>query len=64
VEQLQAPDPSAGVCRPGIYRLSVAWQGMHATRASSLSCGANQYGADANRRAIAVQVTVGLPDCS
>lgn len=64
VEQLQAPDTTAGVCQPGIYRLSVAWQGMHATRASSLACGANQYGADANRRAIAVQVAIGLPDCS
>jgi type IV pilus assembly protein PilV len=64
VEQLQAPDPTAGVCQPGIYRLSVAWQGMHATRASSLACGANQYGPDANRRAIAVQVAIGLPDCS
>jgi type IV pilus assembly protein PilV len=61
---LQAPDPTAGVCQPGIYRLSVAWQGMHATRASSLACGANQYGPDANRRAIAVQVAIGLPDCS
>lgn len=64
VEELQAPDPTAGVCRPGIYRLSVAWQGLHATRASSLACGANLYGPDANRRAIAVQVAIGLPDCS
>lgn len=64
VEQLQAPDPTAGVCQPGVYRITVAWQGMHETRASSLACGANQYGPDANRRAIAVQVTIGLPDCS
>lgn len=64
VEQLQAPNPAAGVCQPGIYRISVAWQGLHPTLAPSLSCGANRYGADANRRAIAVQVTIGLPDCS
>jgi type IV pilus assembly protein PilV len=64
VEQVQAPDPTAGVCKPGVYRVTVAWQGMHETRASSLACGANQYGPDANRRAIAVQVTIGLPDCS
>lgn len=64
VEQLQAPDPTAGVCQPGIYRITVAWQGLHETRASSLTCGANQYGAEANRRAIAVQVAIGLPDCS
>jgi type IV pilus assembly protein PilV len=64
VEQLQAPDPSAGVCRPGVYRVSVAWQGLHPTRASALACGANQYGADANRRAISVQLAIGLPSCS
>lgn len=65
VEQLQAPDPSAGVCQPGIYRLTVAWQGMHETRASSLACGKGLYGVnDANRRAIAVQVTIGLPSCT
>jgi type IV pilus assembly protein PilV len=64
VEQLQAPDPSAGVCQPGIYRLSVAWQGMHPTKASSLPCGANAYGPDANRRVISVRLAVGLPNCS
>jgi len=64
VEQLQAPDPTAGVCKPGIYRVSVAWQGLHPTRASGLACGANQYGPDANRRAIAVQLAIGLPSCS
>nr|WP_229503829.1 type IV pilus modification protein PilV [Massilia putida] len=64
VEQLQAPDPTAGVCQPGIYRVTVAWQGMHETRASPLACGKDLYGPDANRRAIAVQVTIGLPSCS
>ena len=64
VEQLQAPNPSAGVCQPGIYRLSVAWQGLHPTRASSLPCAADMYGPDSNRRVISVQLAVGLPDCS
>jgi type IV pilus assembly protein PilV len=64
VEQLQAPNPAAGICQPGIYRVTVAWQGMHETRASSLACGKDLYGPDANRRAIAVQVTIGLPGCS
>jgi type IV pilus assembly protein PilV len=65
VEQLQAPDSSAGVCQPGIYRITVAWQGMHETLAPSLACGKGLYGAkDANRRAIAVQVTIGLPSCT
>ena len=64
VEQLQAPNAAAGVCQPGIYRVSVAWQGMHPTRASSLPCGATLYGPDTNRRAISVRVAVGLPNCS
>jgi type IV pilus assembly protein PilV len=64
VEQLQAPDTTAGVCQPGIYRITVAWQGMHETLAPSLACGKDLYGPDANRRAIAVQVTIGLPSCS
>jgi type IV pilus assembly protein PilV len=65
IEVLQAPNPAAGVCQPGIYRLTVAWQGMHPTKVSSLACGQNAYGSDDSfRRAIAVQVAVGLPNCS
>jgi type IV pilus assembly protein PilV len=37
---------------------------MHETLAPSLACGKDQYGPDANRRAIAVQVTIGLPGCT
>jgi type IV pilus assembly protein PilV len=64
VEELQAANPATGVCRPGLYRVSVAWQGLHPTKASSLACGKDQYGPDTNRRAIAVQVAIGLPRCS
>ncbi|MES2148890.1 MAG: type IV pilus modification protein PilV [Pseudomonadota bacterium] len=64
IDLVQAPDPSAGVCRPGIYLLSVAWQGLHQTAASALNCGKNLYGEEGNRRVISVQVTVGLPSCS
>lgn len=65
IEQLQAQDASAGVCQPGIYRLTVAWQGMHPTKSPSLSCGSGSFGTDESyRRAIAVQVAVGLPHCS
>jgi len=64
VEQIQAPDPSKGVCRPGIYQVSVAWQGLHKTTPSSLACGSGQYGDDGNRRAIALRVVIGLPGCS
>jgi type IV pilus assembly protein PilV len=65
IEQLQATNAATGVCQPGIYRLSVVWQGMHPTKVSSLACGKNAYGTDDSyRRAIAVQVAVGLPNCS
>ncbi|MES2125915.1 MAG: prepilin-type N-terminal cleavage/methylation domain-containing protein [Pseudomonadota bacterium] len=63
IEQLQAPDPSVGICRPGIYQVSVAWQGMHLTAPSALTCAQGLYGNDSNRRVIAVRVTVGLPAC-
>ena len=65
IEQLQPENAAAGVCQPGIYRLSVAWQGMHPTKAPSLSCGSGLFGTDdSNRRTIAVQVAIGLPHCS
>lgn len=64
VTELQAPNPASGVCQPGLYLLTVAWQGLHPTKAPALACGKDQYGADTNRRAIAVRVAVGLPDCS
>lgn len=64
VELVTAADTTPGVCRPAVYRVSVAWQGLHDTRAPRLSCGANQYGRETLRRAISGQVTVGLPACS
>jgi type IV pilus assembly protein PilV len=64
IAQLQAPDPASGVCRPGIYLVSVAWQGLHKTRSSRLDCGRNLYGDDGNRRVIALPIAVGLPSCS
>lgn len=64
VEQLVVPDPSVGVCAPGSYRVTVAWQGMGATAAPSLACGTGQYGAnEAYRRAIASTIVIGLPAC-
>jgi type IV pilus assembly protein PilV len=65
IEQLQAENAAAGVCQPGIYRITVAWQGMHPTKTPSLSCASGSYGKDDRfRRAIAVQVAIGLPHCS
>lgn len=63
VTTLQSADASAGVCRPAVYQLAVAWQGRHATVAPAQLCGKDLYGTDTNRRAISVRLSVGLPSC-
>jgi type IV pilus assembly protein PilV len=63
IEQIQTPDPTAGVCTPGIYRVTVVWQGLTKTSASVLTCGQDLYGAEEYRRAVAARVAVGLPSC-
>ncbi|HEY0845914.1 MAG TPA: type IV pilus modification protein PilV [Noviherbaspirillum sp.] len=62
VTQVQAPDTTT--CTPGVYLVTVAWQGLHKTKAPDALCGKDQYGDDAYRRAISVRVAVGLPTCS
>jgi type IV pilus assembly protein PilV len=64
IVQVQAQDSAAGVCRPAVYLLTVAWQGQHHTRAPAQACGKDQYGDDRNRRALSVRLAVGLPTCS
>ena len=64
VEQIQASNTNAGVCAPGIYRVSVAWQGLNKTSAPSLGCGAGLYGESSLQRVIATQITIGLLNCS
>jgi len=64
VTQVQAPNPTSGVCTPGIYQITVAWQGMHKTKAPTVACASGSYGDDTNRRAISTRVTVGLPTCN
>jgi type IV pilus assembly protein PilV len=64
VEQIQIPDTTIGVCAPGIYRVSVAWQGLNPTSAPTLACGANQYGAAALQRTVSTSIVVGLLGCS
>jgi type IV pilus assembly protein PilV len=63
VTKLQAPDPTAGVCTPGIYLVTVAWQGFNKTVAQANTCAQDLYGNDAYRRAISARVVVGLPGC-
>ena len=51
-------------CTPGVYLVTVAWQGLHKTKAPEEACGKGQYGDDAYRRTISVRVVVGTPSCS
>ncbi len=63
IEQIQAP--VVGTCTPGIYRVTVGWQGLSQTLASSLTCAnTGLYGGETYRRAIATRVTVGEPTCN
>jgi type IV pilus assembly protein PilV len=63
VTQIQARSTTPGACSPGIYQLTVAWQGLHATRAPTSTCGSGQYGNETLRRAIGVRVAAGVPHC-
>lgn len=64
VTQVQAYNPALGVCKAGIYQVSVAWQGMNPTAAPALACGQGTFGAnEAYRRVIAAAVTVGTTSC-
>ncbi len=64
VEQLQPPLPAAGVCQPGIYRITVAWQGFQATVAPPQACGQGLYAREALRKTVSTQLLVALPACS
>jgi type IV pilus assembly protein PilV len=64
ITQVQAYNPSLGVCSSGIYQVSVAWQGLNPTAPSALACGQGNFGAnDAYRRVIAATVSVGTTSC-
>ncbi len=60
----QAADLTAGICRPAIYRVTVAWQGMLATVAPGVTCGQGLYGTDDGlRKAISAPVVAPLLGC-
>jgi type IV pilus assembly protein PilV len=64
VTQVQAPNPTLGVCTAGVYQVSVAWQGMVATATPALACATGLYGAnDAVRRVVAATVSVPTTSC-
>lgn len=64
ITKIQDPNPAPGVCTPGIYLVSVAWQGLNATSAPSALCGKTAFGSDERfRRVISARVSIGLPSC-
>lgn len=63
IAELRARNDAAGVCIPALYLVTVAWQGLHETKAPSQSCGKDQYGTDTYRRALSVRIVVGLTNC-
>lgn len=62
ITQIQAPDPTAGICAAGIYQITVTWQGLNATVAPSSVC-PNDVAA-ATLRSLSSAVAIGLPTCS
>jgi type IV pilus assembly protein PilV len=63
VEQLQAATPAPS-CNPGIYRVTVTWQGLSGTVTPVLPCAADKYaGQTALRRAISATVSIAQKSC-
>jgi type IV pilus assembly protein PilV len=63
IQKVRSENVSTGVCIPAVYLVTVAWQGLHATKEPSQTCGSGQYGTDGYRRAISARVAVGLTGC-
>ena len=65
ITQIQAMNAAPGICTPGIYEVTVTWQGMFATVAPNNTCAKdlNLYGGDALRRAISLRVSAGTGSC-
>jgi type IV pilus assembly protein PilV len=64
ITQIQAANPAAGVCTPGIYEVSVAWQGLINTAVPANGCGAGQYGNEKVRRIVTMRVGAPTLGCS
>jgi type IV pilus assembly protein PilV len=63
VEQTVLANPTPGVCQPGVYRVTVTWQGLNPTTAPLLTCGQGLYGNPALQRAVSLKVVVALLRC-
>lgn len=66
ITEIQAPDPTNGVCTPGIYEIAVAWQGIVATVAPGITCGQGLIGNgnDATRRVVSLRVGTATTGCT
>jgi type IV pilus assembly protein PilV len=64
ITQVQAPVTTAGSCRPGIYEVTVVWQGLINSAAPAQLCGSGLFGAsDGYRRAVSNRIAVSVPSC-
>jgi type IV pilus assembly protein PilV len=64
VETVQKEDKTPGICKPGIYRVSVSWQGLNKTSAPALQCGAGLYGDSLLQRTVSLSISSALLSCS
>lgn len=65
ITEIQAPDATPGTCTPGIYEITVTWQGMFKSKEPNSTCAQDldMYGGDGLRRAISLQVSAGTGSC-
>ena len=63
VSRLQTPDPTPAVCTPGVYLVTVAWQGLSSTTVPASTCARDLFGNETYRRTISARVVVGQPGC-
>lgn len=65
VEEIQTRNNTLGVCLPGIYRVTVAWQGFSASVApnQAIGCAAGMYGDESLRRVATSTVIWGTFAC-
>lgn len=64
VEEVQARNAATGICQPGIYRVTVAWQGLYDGAVPAEACAAGApYGGDGFRRVVSTLVSLGTPAC-
>lgn len=66
--EVQPPSTLPGSCAPGIYQVTVVWQGLNPTKAPEDSpanrCGKDQYGDEKLRRVLSERVVLGLLTCN